>query len=243
MASYFLGFGATQLDATYYGQELVLEKSISDIDKMERIAKEQNFEILSFKNEKATVGKFRANMDTLSDVIEPGATLWFYFSGYGSRVLNFAQKPLNTYCFADGQIAHFELLNWIAGFRKDVNVIVMLDCSHFPQTGGKTLPLSITEQIADDGEVCASIYINLPRKMRGGQNIIFALACQKDELAHEGVFTEAIAEAYLENKDANLADFWDNVEKHSEAEQHPRLVFRPKNGFGSRLKKRIFYTE
>lgn len=229
--SYFLGFGATQLSSDYYGLELILKDSQSDVDNMEIIAKERDFEVKTFKNEKATVGQFRIQMDNLCDKLEAGDVLWFYFSGFGSRVKNLAsKKPLNSYCFFDGQIADFELLNWIAGLSKGVDVVVMLDCSHFPLSGGKTLPLSISTKL-DNGKVAASIYENLPRELHGGQSIVFMLAAQKHELAHEGVFTEGFIEAVHSQTDSmstDLAEFWERVEQYCTPIQTPRYFTRPK---------------
>ncbi len=225
---YLLGFGATHLDAAYYGEDLVLEQSLTDVQKINHYAKERGYTTKIFEGEQATVSNFRIQIEYLTESLDPGDTLILYFSGYGSQVLNFQNRPLKTYCFADGQIAHFELLNWIAGFESDVNVVAILDCSHFPQLGGKTLPLSIANDL-DGLAVSTSIYAHLPCNMEGGQNIIFLLASQKDQLAKEGVFTSALTEMLFEDLDTPIYEAWANVEKACEKfGQTPRIIIRNK---------------
>ena len=226
--NYLLGFGATHLNATYYGQDLILEQSMSDVHKINNFAKERGYATKIFEGKKATISNFRMQFDYLSDSLDAGDTLMFYFSGYGSQVNNAHNRCLKTYCFADGQIAHFELLNWIAGLVSGVNVLVILDCSHFPQSGGKTLPLSISANL-DGLKVSKDIYENLPIEMEGGQNLTFLLAAQKDQLAYEGVFTSAIADLMFNDPNMNIHEAWALIGRHcKQFGQKPRMIIRKK---------------
>jgi hypothetical protein len=242
--NYFFGIGVNHLNkAKYNGFDGKLGAPERDIDALEKLSNEKGFETFKIlKTENATCENVRSTMYELSDTLRKGDKLIISYSGHGGQAKNAANRNLETFCFYDGQMADFEMLNMIAALPKGIEVICIFDCCH---SGGfnakslqinglaqKTLPIDIAKSI-DNGDVAQSIKMHRPAKMHGGQSIRFLFACQKNEVAYDGpkggnsLFTQAILKIDQNDENATYTAFQDQLTKQCVPYQTPRFLNRP----------------
>lgn len=241
---YFIGIGLNGVKTeNYNGWDGKLNGAVNDIQQLSSLAKLKDFEIQTLLDKSANADNVRGVLDDVKLTAKEGDTVWIAYSGHGGQIKNSVGRQLETYCFYDGQMADFEMLNHIAGFPKGVKVILSLDCCH---SGGfdrkmfgemaliaKSMPKDI--QIGLQSEHFSQIKQGINEaniNMNGGQNLLILAACQKSEVAYDGakngLFTAAMLKIHLSDEALTYTQLVEKVSEICEPNQKPRLVARPK---------------
>lgn len=253
---YFLGIGLNGVNPQQYnGWNGQLKGSVNDINQLSILAQNKDFYVKTLLNQKADLMHIRAALEDLKDEAKSGDTVWIAYSGHGGQTKNDAGNTLETYCFYDGQMADFEMLNHIAGFAPGVEVILSLDCCHsggfdramFAETSNlreKAMPKDIAlglsvEHISDIKQGIRLANID----MKGGQSLVILAACQKNQSAYDGdqngLFTAAMLKTHLSDEDLTYSQFVEKIVELCQPNQMPRMVVRPKT---SKMSEQIHFT-
>jgi metacaspase-1 len=238
---YFLGIGLNNVNpSNYNGWDGTLKSAEKDIHDLEKVAENVGFNTVKLIGKAANLANIRHQLEELQYSLKEGDTLWIAYSGHGGQVKNASQRTLETYCFFDGQMADFEMLNWIASLPSGVRVQLTADCCH---SGGmdkamfvssdyrpKSMPKDI--QITTDTTDILRGVAHSNIELKGGQELVILAACQKTESAmdgsNNGVFTAAMLKVHSDSPTLELGDFFHQAAEHCKPVQTPRLIIRPK---------------
>ena len=242
---YFIGIGLNGVKSeNYKGWDGKLNGAVNDIQQLSSLAKLKDFDIQTLLDKRANADNVRSALDDIKLTAKEGDTVWIAYSGHGGQIKNSAGRMLETYCFYDGQMADFEMLNHIAGFAKGVKVILSLDCCHSGgfdrQMLGNSTALIAKSMPKDFQLDLQSTHFSQIKQgineaninMNGGQNLLILAACQKSQVAYDGakngLFTAAMLKTHLSDEELTYNQFIEKVCELCEPNQKPRLVIRPK---------------
>lgn len=126
-------------DPAHYGPNLKpLKACHNDAHEMASLAEHAGFgDVHNLLEEEATIGHVLQSAERLAADAGPGDLVFITYSGHGSQIPVY--QPGNagedddldeTWCLYDTQLIDTELYHALAKFKKDVRVMVLLDCCH-----------------------------------------------------------------------------------------------------------------
>ncbi|MBI9067254.1 MAG: caspase family protein [Salinivirgaceae bacterium] len=214
-----LFIGLNSVDPMHYGgwngNLRCCENDVDVINKMTKLYDYENIETL--KTHKATRNNVQASFKKAAEILQPGDTLFLYYSGHGGYLLD---EDLNdeqdnqdeTWCLFDGQLIDDEIYsNWTA-FKKGVKIIMISDSCHSGTISksfspcnadqSKNMPFDVSDYVYEKHK---DFYKNLLRSKKGRQSqeetieatILLISACQDNQQAIAGFYNSLFTNKLL----------------------------------------------